>query len=73
MRKEYDRITIHENLFNRQPEQIIDYKKLKNKINKIVENNFQAVFPGAKERAIAGKKLRAKNKSNVRNRNHKQK
>lgn len=42
-------------------------------MNKIVENNFFSVFPGARERAVAGKKFREKNKKNARNRNAKQK
>ena len=45
MRKEYDKITIYENIFNRTKERQKEYKDLKRNIKKIVEKFFFPMFP----------------------------
>jgi len=45
IRKEYDKITIYENIFNRTKERQKEYKDLKRNIKKIVEKFFFPMFP----------------------------
>eukprot|EP00347_Sterkiella_histriomuscorum_P021075 403335355 len=45
MRKEYDRITIYENMFNRQKEQQKEFKNLKKNMKKLVDHFFLPMFP----------------------------
>lgn len=45
IRKEYDRITIYENMFNRQKEQQKEFKSLKKNMKKLVDHFFMPMFP----------------------------
>ncbi|CDW75493.1 UNKNOWN [Stylonychia lemnae] len=45
IRKEYDRITIYENMFNRQKEQQKEFKNLKKNLKRLVDHFFLPVFP----------------------------
>ena len=62
LRKEYDRILKHENMFNRPMEQLLKYREIKKRFKTYVEVHFYGIFPGARERANIGRNLKVKEK-----------
>ena len=67
MRKEYDKITIYENMFNRLKEQQKEFKTLKKNFKKIVDKFFTVVFPNYKsqDNGAEDKKRQIRKKVNI--------